>query len=312
MSDEELYRLAASELNSSKRRSDIWSRAVAIASDDHEEARYLYTRLRVDQLRQEAAQSTMLADEHHKPVVETLDTDLRSELPPPSNVVLKRNLDTDAANDNEQDATLKLDHPPLLDTPESAETLDVAEPNNLTLELQAETPEQARLQSAESTSAPGNQAPIDLADHDSTIVQDIASTPPSIRQTSRTYQVFTHDDGRARAVKQGVNWPALLFTIPWLFVKRLWGTLLVYLLMLVVLSLTAIALLREYQANGGLETPMALFAGGCGLLALAGLLYLPWRHGNRWVARKLSRKGYNAAGSINARSAYDALYHFEH
>ena len=50
MIDEELYQQAADELNSDRRRAHIWARACALASDDHDEARYLYTNLRVEEL----------------------------------------------------------------------------------------------------------------------------------------------------------------------------------------------------------------------------------------------------------------------
>lgn len=50
MIDEDLYQLAADELNTDKRRPHIWARACALASDDHDEARYLYTNLRVEEL----------------------------------------------------------------------------------------------------------------------------------------------------------------------------------------------------------------------------------------------------------------------
>lgn len=50
MIDEELYQQAADELNSDRRNPHIWARACALASDDHDEARYLYTNLRVEEL----------------------------------------------------------------------------------------------------------------------------------------------------------------------------------------------------------------------------------------------------------------------
>lgn len=50
MIDEELYELAAAELNSDKRNARLWARACALASDDHDEARFLYTNLRVEEL----------------------------------------------------------------------------------------------------------------------------------------------------------------------------------------------------------------------------------------------------------------------
>ncbi len=50
MIDEELYQQAADELNSDRRRAHIWARACALSKDDHDEARYLYTNLRVEEL----------------------------------------------------------------------------------------------------------------------------------------------------------------------------------------------------------------------------------------------------------------------
>ena len=58
MIDEELYQQAADELNSERRRPHIWARACALASDDHDEARYLYTNLRVEELIAEREKAT--------------------------------------------------------------------------------------------------------------------------------------------------------------------------------------------------------------------------------------------------------------
>ena len=58
MIDEELYQQAADELNSDRRRPHIWARACALASDDHDEARYLYTNLRVEELIAEREKAT--------------------------------------------------------------------------------------------------------------------------------------------------------------------------------------------------------------------------------------------------------------
>jgi len=50
MIDDELYKIAAAELNSDDRKADVWARACALASDDHDEARFLYTNLRVEEM----------------------------------------------------------------------------------------------------------------------------------------------------------------------------------------------------------------------------------------------------------------------
>jgi len=50
MIDEDLYKIATDELNSDARKPDVWARACALASDDHDEARFLYTNLRVEEM----------------------------------------------------------------------------------------------------------------------------------------------------------------------------------------------------------------------------------------------------------------------
>ena len=50
MREEDLYELATDELNSRSRKADLWARACALATDDVDEARYLYTNLRVEEL----------------------------------------------------------------------------------------------------------------------------------------------------------------------------------------------------------------------------------------------------------------------
>ncbi|PID62310.1 MAG: hypothetical protein CSB44_04245 [Gammaproteobacteria bacterium] len=53
MIDEELYQEATEELDTNRRRPHLWARACALANDDHDEARYLYTNLRVEEMLQE-------------------------------------------------------------------------------------------------------------------------------------------------------------------------------------------------------------------------------------------------------------------
>jgi len=53
MREENLFQLATEELNSRDRKSELWARACALATDDVDEARYLYTNLRVEELAKE-------------------------------------------------------------------------------------------------------------------------------------------------------------------------------------------------------------------------------------------------------------------
>jgi len=67
MIDEELYKIATDELNSDKRKPDVWARACALARNDHDEARYLYTNLRVEEmLHADGKQPTFDAEKHRE------------------------------------------------------------------------------------------------------------------------------------------------------------------------------------------------------------------------------------------------------
>ncbi|MFK8075544.1 MAG: DUF2628 domain-containing protein [Granulosicoccus sp.] len=65
MFDEELYQQAADELNSDRRKAHIWARACALSKDDHDEARYLYTNLRVEELMAEREAGMRTGIESH-------------------------------------------------------------------------------------------------------------------------------------------------------------------------------------------------------------------------------------------------------
>jgi len=67
MIDEDLYKIATDELNSNDRKADVWARACALASDDHDEARFLYTNLRVEEmLNKDGRQRTFSTSDHHR------------------------------------------------------------------------------------------------------------------------------------------------------------------------------------------------------------------------------------------------------
>ena len=116
MIDEDLYQQAADELNSERRRPALWARACALASDDHDEARYLYTNLRVEELIAERA--------------------LASEAPDGASANVAT---SDIASGEIDDITLALE--PVSDTPNEADAQDVFDEyaanreNDLTLQL---------------------------------------------------------------------------------------------------------------------------------------------------------------------------------
>jgi len=123
------------------------------------------------------------------------------------------------------------------------------------------------------------------------------------------YAVFSRDGGRAvQAVRQGGSWAALFFTLPWLVYRRLIGTALIYLLLAVAivagLLVTGLAW-YETGADTALITKVA--AVGFGVLALVGLLIVPFRSANHWREDKLERRGFELVAYVRARGPRRAL-----
>lgn len=123
----------------------------------------------------------------------------------------------------------------------------------------------------------------------------------------RSFMVFSRN-GALKAIKRGVSWPALLFTFPWLLSKAMFGTALIYgclwLVSLAGLYITA----NQWMAAGADATLMLkLWTVGFGLLALVGLVIIPFRYGNAWVADKLQNRGFKFESAVSARNKQGAM-----
>ena len=99
----------------------------------------------------------------------------------------------------------------------------------------------------------------------------------------------------------------MLFTFPWLLSKALFGTALVYgCLWLVSLGGLLITSNRWFIAGSDATINIKLWTGAFAVLAIIGLLYIPFRYGNRWVAEKLQKRGFKYEGSVSAVNKLDA------
>ncbi len=505
MSDQELYQQAIDELNSDRRRPDLWARAVAIATDDHDEARDLYTNLRVEELIAERGPTNMSADaepdfaalslalaegdepaedlDEKREEVETafaslepidlsdqpesealsledltssleagptlkeesvtaepvdteqdglaadaasLDADSLSlddsieitEIPAEesaldslanelqSNIgdvssadantdelyddvtsvpragtllgdVTPSDMSVDLASENEHstvsfghddgDQTLKTDS--MLDV-NSAVQSATADEQALGLSLEPvqkmvagstvdNTPDeerivfktsdmlitehdqtQSRTQSFDETSSFDNDYTVDLSgshdtdgepvinnpeiDLDSRANQTSANDPvrsseaddqfilnPESNPGGTAYALLTNGSGEARAIKSGVSWPAMVVTLPWLLLKGLWGTAIIYLAMLMVFVAVFLSFaVGAASSPTGLDLPGQIALGIFGILAVVGLLYLPFKYGNQWLLAKAHKKGFEQKASVLAKSTNDALGRF--
>lgn len=123
----------------------------------------------------------------------------------------------------------------------------------------------------------------------------------------RSFMVFSRN-GALKAIKRGVSWPALLFTFPWLLSKAMFGTAIVYgCLWLVTLAGLFTTASHWMAAGAGATLGIKIWTLAFALLALIGLLYIPFRYGNRWVADKLQNRGFEFESAVSASNKNDAM-----
>jgi hypothetical protein len=398
MIDEKLYQLATDELNSDKRKPDIWARACALASNDHDEARYLYTNLRVEQMITEQAKKDeeLVRGGGLPDATLNLDDDTE-ELPPGSSPVEISTITESTENDStlnqdpsfsvETDSTVSENEVAPLEAkyeldPEDIAAINAAEPGNTSAidgKLDNAEPEpenksismdenplaywaqqhQQQLRASEenqlatshanhltaedslsqelerqANELPGQQTDVisyeeaisestfdntfsgtertdassvhyDYAD--SSTSDHLDNEPTVIPGSGKRYQVYSRK-GRVLAVKDGVSWPAMLFTLPWLLTRCLFGTAIVYALLWIViiagLLSTGFAWLDAApNATQTIKLWTLLFAA----LAVITLLYVPFRHGNKWVATKLEKRGFKLDSLVYAKNRKKAV-----
>jgi hypothetical protein len=103
------------------------------------------------------------------------------------------------------------------------------------------------------------------------------------------------DESELILVKEGFSWPALFLTVVWALWHGLWGTALVLLGILVLLSVAGAALGLEPFFEGALSLAVSV---------LAGLL------GNDLRRRALERKGFTMEAVVLGDDADSALRRF--
>ena len=127
------------------------------------------------------------------------------------------------------------------------------------------------------------------------------------------YRVFSRGPDDTRAVRRGMSWTAMLFTFPWLLVKRMPGTALVYaLLWIAVVCGLVVSGIHWLDANTGAANTLALWPLAFAVLAVLGLVILPLFLANRWHASSLMGRGYEEIATVRARShtlAVDRITH---
>lgn len=100
---------------------------------------------------------------------------------------------------------------------------------------------------------------------------------------------------RIELVRDGLNWAALLFPVPWMLVKRLWLVLVIYLALLVVANVALYAVEAPAALAVTLDLASCVIVG----LEAAGL--------RRWT---LARRGFKTVDIVTAPSLEEAECRF--
>ncbi len=146
----------------------------------------------------------------------------------------------------------------------------------------------------------------DYADDDDTIANAVINTPIN-RQGGKRFYVYSRN-GKTHAVKDGVSWPAMLLTLPWLLAKGMLGTGIVYaVLWLVLIAGLLTTGFAWMDAAPNAPTAIKIWTALFALVALVSLFYLPFRHGNEWFQKKLQRRGYELDALVHAKNRREAI-----
>ena len=124
----------------------------------------------------------------------------------------------------------------------------------------------------------------------------------------RLYRVFSRGPDDTRAVRRGMSWTAMFFTLPWLLVKRMPGTAIVYaLLWIVAVGGLLISGIHWLDTSTTAPSIAALWPLGFAVLAVIGLIILPLFMANRWHASSLMGRGYEEIATVRAKSHNRAI-----
>ncbi len=113
----------------------------------------------------------------------------------------------------------------------------------------------------------------------------------------KRYVVYKHPSQGIEAIKTGFSWPALLFGIIWLIVKKLW--MITALWIIIFISLIIIAAFTH--ETGSVFLNIIILVGNIVLLLLPGF------KGNDWLIYNLKKRGYSYLSSIEAESPEAAI-----
>jgi hypothetical protein len=128
-------------------------------------------------------------------------------------------------------------------------------------------------------------------------------------QKGKLFSVYRRNN-ESQAVKQGVSWSALFFTLPYLVYRHLFATAFAYVLLwIIAIGGLLISGLAWFNAGAAVTPIIQACTIGFALLAFIGLVYLPFRYGNTWRSEKLEDRGFELVATARAKNPGRAIAH---
>jgi len=125
----------------------------------------------------------------------------------------------------------------------------------------------------------------------------------------RLYRVFSRGPHDTRAVRRGVSWTAMFFTLPWLLFKRMPGTAIIYAALWLFLAAALIATgVTWLDAGPNAPQILAWWTWAFVALAVVALLLAPFFLANRWYAASLRGRGYEELATVRAPHPHFAIH----
>lgn len=126
-------------------------------------------------------------------------------------------------------------------------------------------------------------------------------------ESDTEYTVFRRDQN-VQAVKKGVSWSALFFTVPYLLYRHLFGTALAYIITSLIVGAGLLFMgIAWLEAGAAASNVTKLATAGFGLLAVISICYIPLRHANSWRAEKLEQRGFEVVARVKAKNPGKAI-----
>jgi len=110
----------------------------------------------------------------------------------------------------------------------------------------------------------------------------------------KTFNVYKHYALGYQAVKIGFSWPGFLFSVIWLFIKKLWVH--AFILICGIILLTSI----EIYFNN-VETSVMVIIIEFGIYIIVGL------NGNKWYMNNLKEHGFELLATVKASNPASAI-----